>query len=135
MNWHLIEREIKWSAVTSRGPGGQNVNKVASAAQLTWPFRQSVALNEEQKNLLAEKLHTRINSLEEVYLRSDEYRDFPRNKERCWEKLQQMVGGALHKPKPRKATKPTRSARLKRKDSKRKRGETKRNRGKVSSYD
>lgn len=134
MNWQQIEREVEWAAVTSRGPGGQNVNKVASAALLTWPFRRSAALNEEQKLLLAEKLHTRINQSDEFYLRSDEYRDFPRNKERCLEKLKQLVGQALHKPKTRKATKPTRASRFKRKESKKRRAEIKRNRGKVS-YD
>ena len=132
MNWHQIEREIEWAAVTSRGPGGQNVNKVASAALLTWPFRRSSALSDEQKDLIAVKLHTRINQLNEFYLRSDEYRDFPRNKDRCLEKLKQLVGHALHKPKARKATKPTRASRLKRKESKKKRAEVKRNRGKVS---
>lgn len=131
MNWNQIEREVNWSAVTSRGPGGQNVNKVASAALLTWPFRQSLALNEEQKQLLAEKLHTRINHADELYLRSDEYRDFPRNKDRCLEKLKQLVGHALHKPKARRATKPTRASRLKRKESKKRRAEVKRGRGKV----
>lgn len=132
MNWEQIEREIEWAAVTSRGPGGQNVNKVASAALLAWPFMRSLALNEEQKQLLAIKMHTRINSENEVYLRSDEYRDFPRNKERCLEKLKQMVGHALHKPKVRKKTKPTRSSQLKRKESKKKRAQTKQMRGKVS---
>jgi ribosome-associated protein len=132
MNWQQIEREIKWTAVTSRGPGGQNVNKVASAALLTWPFTESLALNEEQKLLLAIKLHTRINSLNEFYLRSDEYRDLPRNKDRCVEKLKQLVGHALHKPKQRRATKPTRASRIKRKDSKKRRAQTKQLRGKVS---
>jgi ribosome-associated protein len=131
MNWQQIEREIKWTAVTSRGPGGQNVNKVASAALLTWPFMDSLALDDEHKLLLALKLHTRINSLNEFYLRSDEYRDFPRNKDRCLEKLKQLVGHALHKPKARKATKPTRASQLKRKESKKRRAQTKQLRGKI----
>jgi ribosome-associated protein len=131
MNWQQIEREIEWTAVTSRGPGGQNVNKVASAALLTWPYQRSLALNDEQKWLMSVKLSTRINVNDEFYLRSDEYRDFPRNKARCLEKLKQLIGHALHKPKTRKATKPTRASQLKRKESKKRRAQTKMLRGKV----
>src|SRR4051812_24452166 len=131
MDWPRIELEVEWSAVRSRGPGGQNVNKVSSAAQLNWRYRESQALNEDEKRMVGERLHLRINQDDVVFLRSDEFRDFPRNKDRCLEKLHDLLRLAFHKPKPRKATKPTRSSQRKRQESKRRRGETKRSRGKI----
>lgn len=131
MVWHQIEREIQWTAVRSRGPGGQNVNKVSSAAQLNWNFRASEGLTEEEKSLVFRKLAHRINQESEVYLRSDEYRDFPRNKNRCLEKLHELLLGAFHKPKPRRATKPTRASKLRKQESKTKRAQTKKLRQKV----
>ena len=127
----LIHSEISFSAVRSRGPGGQNVNKVSSAAQLKWDFMLSEFLTEHQKNLINEKLYNYINKNEELYLRSDEFRDLERNKARCLEKLGELLKKAFHKPKTRKKTKPTKASKKKRLDAKRQRGETKRNRKKV----
>ena len=126
-----IRSEISFSTVRSRGPGGQNVNKVSSAAQLKWDFMLSEVLTENQKNLINEKLYNFINKNQELYLRSDEYRDLERNKDRCIEKLNQLLKRAFHKPKPRKKTKPTQASKRKRLDAKRQRGERKRNRQKV----
>ena len=126
-----IRSEIQFSAVRSRGPGGQNVNKVSSAAQLKWDFMLSEALSDHQKNLINEKLYNYINKNEELYLRSDEFRDLERNKARCLQKLGELLKKAFHKPKPRKKTKPSRAAKKKRLESKRQRGETKKNRRKV----
>ena len=126
-----IRSEIQFSAVRSRGPGGQNVNKVSSAAQLKWDFMLSEVLTENQKNLINEKLYNFINKNEELYLRSDEFRDLERNKARCLDKLEQLLKKAFHKPKPRKKTKPSKAAKKKRLDAKRQRGETKRNRKKI----
>jgi ribosome-associated protein len=131
LDWQQIEREIVWTAVRSRGPGGQNVNKVSSAAQLNWDFQASQALTVEQKSLLHRKLVNRINQDGQVYLRSDEYRDLPRNQDRCLAKLKEMVAQAFHKPKPRRATKPTRASKIRKRESKTKRGETKKWRQKV----
>lgn len=126
-----IRSEIQFSAVRSRGPGGQNVNKVSSAAQLKWDFMLSEHLSENQKNLINQKLYNYINKKEELYLRSDEFRDLERNKARCLQKLGELLRTAFHKPKPRKKTKPTKASQRKRLDSKRQRGETKSNRKKV----
>ena len=127
-----IRSEIQFSAVRSRGPGGQNVNKVSSAAQLKWDFMMSDALTEHQKNRINEKLYNYINKNQELYLRSDEFRDLEQNKARCLKKLDTLLKKAFHQPKPRKKTKPTLSSQKKRIDTKRQRGETKRNRQKVN---
>lgn len=131
MDWSRIPSEVEWSAVRSRGPGGQNVNKVSSAAQLNWRYRDSAALSEYEKLVVSERLRVRINQDDVIFLRSDEYRDLPRNKDRCLEKLRDLLEYAFHIPKPRRATKPTRSSKVKRKEAKKRRSDTKRSRGKV----
>jgi ribosome-associated protein len=130
-----IFNEVTFYAVRSRGPGGQNVNKVSSSALLVWDFRNSNHINWEQKNLIREKLAGRINADGHLHLRSDEFRDFEKNKSRCLKKLEEMLSRAWHKPKPRKATRPTRSSKIKKRDQKQRRGETKRGRQKVSPID
>jgi ribosome-associated protein len=131
MDWNVIETEVDITATRSRGPGGQNVNKVSSSAQLTWNLLTSSGMTAEQKALVAKKLVNRINQYGEVYLRSDEYRDFPRNRSRCYEKLRELLAEALHQPKPRRKTKPSRSVKKKRLETKSKRSETKQQRQRV----
>jgi ribosome-associated protein len=81
--------------------------------------------------VIAERLRVRINQDDIVFLRSDEFRDFPRNKDRCLEKLRALLQFAFHRPKVRRPTKPTRASKAKRKETKRRRSETKRMRGKI----
>lgn len=122
----------KFSAVKSRGPGGQNVNKVSSAVQLQWDFQNDPSLSIEEKNKIQTRLKNYISSAGYLNLRSDEYRDQPRNKDRVLEKLLDLITQALYEPKKRKPTKPTYGSQIKRKDKKRARGETKALRKKIS---
>ncbi|MGE0762330.1 MAG: alternative ribosome rescue aminoacyl-tRNA hydrolase ArfB [Bdellovibrionales bacterium] len=131
LNFQTIRHEIWFLAVRSRGPGGQNVNKTSSAAQLFWPYQWSAGLSPDEKARIAVKLKNMINKEGEVYLRSDESRDLERNKQLCFEKLEQLLKAALFKPKARRATKPTRSSKLKRLDSKTRHGELKKSRQKI----
>lgn len=132
MDFELIRHEVWFVAVRSRGPGGQNVNKVSSAAQLFWLYEWSAGLNAEEKSRIRFKLQNIINKQGEVYLRSDESRDQVRNKALCLEKLEKALREALFRPKPRRATKPTRSSKMKRLDSKSKHGNLKKLRQKVN---
>jgi|SRR6185312_3805793 len=132
MNFTLIVPEIHIVAVRSRGPGGQNVNKVSSAAQIFWDYRASRGLSDFEKSLIARKLGNLINKEGQIYLRADEFRDLERNKSRAIEKLEAFLRGALHRPKPRRATKPTRSSKERKLATKSRRGEIKKNRGRVS---
>jgi len=122
--------EIKFSAVRSRGPGGQNVNKVNSAALLKWNFRRSYYLSDQQKDKLASKLSNCINKNEQIFLRCDEFRDLERNKDRCLQKLQNMVRRALTPVKKRKKTKPTKGSIEKRLQEKKLRSKLKQTRQK-----
>ena len=126
-----LRHEVFFKAVRSRGPGGQNVNKVSSAALLYWDYQYSRLLTEFQKQKLSQRLSAMINSDNQIYLRSDEFRDLEQNKSRCLEKLSDAITAALHVPKKRKPTKPTYSSKQKRHEGKKSRGEIKRLRGKV----
>lgn len=123
--------EIEFKAIRSSGPGGQNVNKVNSCAQLSWDFELSIRLTEEQKSQIRLKLMNHINKEGQLFLRSDEFRDLERNKNKCLEKLSLLLKKAFFKPKLRKKTKPTYSSQIKRLDGKKNRGEVKKNRKKV----
>jgi ribosome-associated protein len=135
MDVYALSLEVTFTAVASRGPGGQNVNKVASAAQLSWNVQNSRLLTEEQKTIVLMKLQNRINRDGELVLRSDEFRDLPRNKARALEKLRSLLLSALHRPKPRKATRPTRSSKFKRLEKKSRRGQIKASRRRVTDRD
>lgn len=129
----LIEKEVSFVAVRSRGPGGQNVNKVSSAAQCFWDYRNSSYLSFDEKNLITRKLSNLINLRGELYLRSDEFRDLPRNKENCLLKLRKHLEFAFHQNKARKPSRPTRSSRLKKKETKQKRADLKSSRKKITA--
>jgi len=126
-----LASEVSFHAQRGRGPGGQNVNKVASAVLLTWDYASSRLLDAEQKDRLGRELATSLNSRGEIQLRSDEFRDQERNKARALEKLAEKVAAALFVPKKRKATKPTKASRLKRLEGKVQKSRTKKLRGKV----
>ena len=125
----IDSQEFEFSFVRSSGPGGQNVNKVSSKAVLRWSVLESRSLNAEVKAILLGKLAPRLNSLGELIITSDEYRDQPRNREACVEKLKAQVAQALFVPKKRKKTKASFSTRKKNETSKKKHSEKKRLRG------
>jgi len=122
MKFADLEREVSFKAVRSSGPGGQNVNKVSSRAQLYWDFKLSNLLTNEQKALVELKLQNLINREGLIFLSSDEFRDLERNKHRCLEKLLQFLTSAFHTPKLRKKTKPSISSRIKKLEKKKKHG-------------
>lgn len=125
MNFQQVRTEIEFVAVRSRGPGGQNVNKVSSAACLYWSYLFSTGLSEFEKQKVAEKMRSWINKENQVYIRSDEFRDLEQNKSRCLEKLESMLIQAFHRPKIRKATKPTRASKERKLEAKARRGKIK----------
>jgi ribosome-associated protein len=132
INRALIEREVVFEAIRGRGPGGQNVNKVSSAAQMTWDYQTSQELSPIQKDLVSSKLARVINKAGILYLRSDEFRDLEKNKSRCLEKLWALLQEAFHRPKVRRKTKPSKTTKMKGLDQKKKHGSNKKMRQKVS---
>src|SRR4051812_8949583 len=83
----IPRREIQFSFVRSSGPGGQNVNKVASKAVLRWSVATSPSIPDHLRPRLIERLGRRINDRGELVLASQRYRDQSKNIEDCLEKL------------------------------------------------
>jgi ribosome-associated protein len=103
--------ELHFSFVRSSGPGGQNVNKVASKAVLHWNVVRSAALSDEIRQRLVAKERRRINDRGELVLTSQRYRDQPRNIQDCLTKLAALITAAAKRPRVRKKTKATRASR------------------------
>jgi ribosome-associated protein len=122
------DHELHWSFVRSGGPGGQNVNKVASKAVLRWDLRASASVPPDLKPRLRALLGRRLTQTGEVVLSSQRYRDQERNRQDCLNKLRDLILSAASPPKPRKPTRPTRSSRAARLELKRRRSRAKKSR-------
>jgi ribosome-associated protein len=106
----IPDEEFSWSFVRSGGPGGQNVNKVASKAVLRWNFVASPSLPDDIKARLQQQQRRRITSDGDLLLTSQRYRDQERNRLDCLDKLAEMLRAAAVVPKKRRKTKPSRGA-------------------------
>jgi ribosome-associated protein len=120
--------ELAISFARSGGPGGQNVNKVSSKVDLRWNPATSAALASEDRELLLAKLKNRLTTDGTLIVTSTLTRDQIKNREDAMSKLTLIVRVALDRPKPRKATKPSKGAKRRRVADKRHKAEIKKNR-------
>jgi ribosome-associated protein len=120
INTHMQipESELTWKFVRSGGPGGQNVNKVASKAMLFWNIAASAAVPTDVKSRLALQQKRFCTKDGTVVIASQKYRDQDRNRQDCLDKLRAILLQAWSRPKKRKATRPSRGSRLARLESK-----------------
>lgn len=130
MDKEKLVQEVVFKAIRSSGPGGQNVNKVASKIVLNFNLLESNALSDEEKVLLQHKLASKLTNENQLILNCDEDRSQLKNKEIITKRFLELIEKALIVPKPRKATKIPRSVIEKRLKNKANLSEIKQNRKK-----
>ncbi len=123
--------EIEITAMRSRGPGGQNVNKTNSAIQLRWNLRESTYFPPHLHERLLKKLAGKLTTLGEIIIRSETSRDQEQNKKDSYVKLNEMIQAALFVQKKRVKTKPTRGSKERRLQAKKGRSDIKKMRSRL----
>jgi len=123
--------EITFQTSRASGPGGQNVNKVESRVEMRWRLQDSQLLTETQKQLIGEKIGNQLTANGLLLLAAQDDRSQLRNKEIVLARFHELLLRSLRRPKPRKATKPSKAAVRKRLDGKKIQGEKKASRRKL----
>lgn len=126
--WHIPEGDLVFRAVRSSGPGGQNVNKVASKVELRFLLASTRALNGAQKKRLSATFPSHVTLEGDFLVVSDRFRSQARNHADVCERLAEMVRSIRRPPRPRIATKPTRASKERRLVAKHQQAERKRRR-------
>ena len=121
----LAEDEVREQFVRSPGPGGQNVNKVATAVQLRFDARGSRSLADDVRARLLVLAGSRATKQGEIVITAHRFRTRERNREDAVERLVSLVRRAAVEEKPRKPTRPSRASKERRLDEKRRRSERK----------
>jgi ribosome-associated protein len=118
--------EIEISFIRSSGPGGQNVNKVSTAAQLRFDLENSPSLSAPVKTRAAKLAGARLTQGGEIVITANRFRTRPLNRDDAVARLVELLRDAAIPPKPRRATRPTLASKTRRLESKVARGGIKR---------
>ena len=121
----IDESELEERFVRSRGPGGQNINKVATAVQLRFDVGRSANLPDDVRERLMRLAGRRMTDDGVLIIEARRFRTRQRNRQDAMERLIRLIRRAAERPKPRRKTKPTLASRRRRLESKRRRSRTK----------
>ena len=128
----IDEGEIVENFVRSSGPGGQNVNKVASAVELRFDARRSPSLPNDVAIKLIKLAGARATLDGVIVIFAQRFASQPRNREDARARLAALIAQAQHREKPRRPPKPTKASKTRRLDEKSRRGVIKALRGKAA---
>jgi ribosome-associated protein len=123
------DEELEWKFIRSSGPGGQNVNKVASAVQLRFLLPLNTSLPAAARNRLRRLAGQRLVDDGSILISARSERSQEQNRRDALERLSELIRAAMIEPKVRKKTRPTRASQERRIDTKKRRGTTKQGRG------
>ena len=127
----LDEKDVRWDFVRASGPGGQHVNKSATAAQLRFNVRENQTLLPSVRRRLIQIAANQINADGELLIDARQYRSQKQNRQDALDRLAHLIRRAEVKPRIRRKTKPTLASKHRRLDQKKRRSGVKKLRGKM----
>jgi ribosome-associated protein len=133
-NIAIDENDVEISFIRASGPGGQNVNKLSTAAQLRYDTRR-LALAPDIAARLVRLAGQRLTKDGVIVIHAQRFRSQERNRADASDRLIELLRQAAIRPTPRRATKPTLGSKQRRLESKKRRGDVKARRGRTSSED